>query len=213
MTRQMKYWLLTGCLAASGILTTFRAGYSTSLSIRSSGEVRHAAFLFQEQEEDKVAKAKEGTYKLINFIILAVGLGFLLRKPLSRYLQDRSQSIRKGLDEGRRALGAAEDQLKEVQEKVASFQKEVEALRMTAQAEMEVERQRLRDAARQESERIIGAAHAQIQAAVRAAKMELGVFAINQATELAARNIEAQMNDDLRSHLVARFVDTLNRTH
>lgn len=214
MTRLTRNRLLVATLIAAGTVAICRAGFSARLVPRSSTEVRRAAFLFQQQEqEERVAKAKEGTYKLINFIILVIGLGLLLRKPLSQYFQDRSRSIRKGLDEGRKALSAAQDQLKEVEEKLASLQKQVEAMRANAQAEMEAEGQRLRDIARQESERIMEAASAQIQAAVRAARMELGVFAVHQATELAARNIQDQMDDALSSRLVSRFVDTLDRTH
>jgi F-type H+-transporting ATPase subunit b len=137
-----------------------------------------------EQEEGE-AGGHELFYKFINFALLVGGLGYVLRKPLAAFFSARSASIQKSLEEGRKALEASQAQLQAVEERLRHLEAEIAAFKAAASQEMEAEGQRLRQAAAEEAEKILESARAQMETAVRAAKLELKAYAAQQAVDLA----------------------------
>jgi F-type H+-transporting ATPase subunit b len=133
-------------------------------------------------------------------------LAFVLRKPLADFFAQRSASIRKGLEEGRKALEASQAQLKTVEEKLLHLEEEIAAFKASAAREMEAERQRLKLAAAEEAEKILQSARAQTEAAVRAAKLELKSYAAAQAVELAEEIIRRRLDEAGRKKLVGDFL-------
>jgi F0F1-type ATP synthase membrane subunit b/b' len=71
---------------------------------------------------------------------------------------------------------------------------------------MEAERERLRQAAAAEAEKIRDITRAQMDVALRAAKLELRKYAVQQAIEQAEAIIRERLDDAGRSWLVGRFV-------
>jgi F-type H+-transporting ATPase subunit b len=149
-------------------------------------------------------------YRIINFVILAGGLGYVLRKPLAEFFTFRSASIQKSLDEGRKALETSRTQLRTVEEKLQHLGEEIAAFKASAESEMEAERQRLRQAAAEEAARILESARAQMEMALRGAKLELKNFAAQQSVELAADLIRARLDEPTRQRLVRQFATTLS---
>jgi F-type H+-transporting ATPase subunit b len=145
-------------------------------------------------------------FKVINFILLAGGLGYILRKPLAGFFSGRSASIRKSLEEGCKALEASQAQLQAVEEKLRHLEEEIAAFKASAAQEMEAERGRLRQAAAEEAEKILASARAQIETAVRAAKLDLKCYTAQQAFELAEELIRQRLDDASRQYLVGQFV-------
>ena len=133
-------------------------------------------------------------------------LGFVLRKPLAGFFAERSASIRKGLEEGRKALEVSQAQLKTVEEKLQHLEEEIAAFKASAAREMEAERQRLKLAAAEEAEKILQSARAQTEVAVRAAKLELKSYAAEQAVELAEEIIRRRLDEAGRKKLVSDFL-------
>jgi F-type H+-transporting ATPase subunit b len=129
-----------------------------------------------------------------------------LRKPLADLFAERSASIRKGLEEGRKALEASQAQLKTVEEKLQHLEEEIAAFRASAGREMEAERQRLKLAAADEAEKILQSARAQSEVAVRAAKLELKSYAAEQAVGLAEEIIRRRLDEAARNQLVSDFL-------
>jgi F-type H+-transporting ATPase subunit b len=68
------------------------------------------------------------TYRVMNFAVLAVGLFFILRKPLSQALRGRIQGIQAQLEELEAKKGEAEKQLAAYNEKFAGLEKEAERI-------------------------------------------------------------------------------------
>jgi len=66
------------------------------------------------------------TYRVMNFLVLAIALVFLLRKPLKQALNNRISGIQNQLDELEEKKKAAEAKLVEYDEKLASLDKEAE---------------------------------------------------------------------------------------
>ena len=160
-------------------------------------------------KEESSEPPHELLYKIINFAILAGGLGYLLRKPLAEFFSSRSASIRKDLDEGRKALEASQAQLKVVEEKLKGLEAEIAAFKATALREMEADRQRLKQAGEEEAARILESARNQTAVAVRAAKLELKRYAAQKSVTLAEELIRTRLDDSGRHRLVNQFVATI----
>lgn len=148
-------------------------------------------------------------FKIINFAILAAGLTFLLRKPLSAFFAERSASIRRSLEEGRKAREASQARLSAVQEKLQRLEEEIQAFRASAMKEMEAERERLRQSTAEEGKKILEAARAQVDTSTQAAKLELRVYAAEEALKLAERMIRERLDEPARRRLVNQFLASL----
>lgn len=171
----------------------------------SSLELRGAAVTAQPETEGEGPK-HEAIYKWINFVILAGGLAYLLRKPLAEFFAQRSATIRKSLEEGRKALEASEVQLRAVEEKLQRFEEEMAAFRAAAGREMEVERERLRQATAQEAEKMLQSVRAQMETATQQARVELKIYAAEQAVELAEKMIGERLDEASQQRLVSQFI-------
>jgi F-type H+-transporting ATPase subunit b len=174
------------------------AGHLTAVS--SCESAAWAAALEQAEE------GHENLYHWINFILLAAALFYLGRKPLGAFFAQRSESVRKALEEGRKALEASQAQLKAVEEKLRHLEQDIAAFKASAVREMEAERERLRQAAAAEAEKIRDFTRVQMDVALRAAKLELRSYAVQQAIEQAEAMIRERLDDAGRSRLFGRFV-------
>jgi F-type H+-transporting ATPase subunit b len=68
------------------------------------------------------------TFRVMNFVVLAVVLGFVLRKPLSQALSSRIKVIKAQLDDLEAQKAEAEKQLAEYNDKLAQLEKEAEKI-------------------------------------------------------------------------------------
>jgi F-type H+-transporting ATPase subunit b len=148
-------------------------------------------------------------YKTINFVILVGGLGYVLRKPMAEFFSSRSASIRKSLDEGRKALEASQAQLQAVEEKLRGLEAEIAAFKASALQEMEAERLRLQQASAEEAARILESARAQMDTALRGAKLDLKNYAVQQSVTRAEELIRTRLDEAGRRRLVTQFVAQL----
>ncbi len=68
------------------------------------------------------------TFRVMNFVVLAVALGFVLRKPLSQALSSRIKVIKAQLDDLETQKAEAEKQLAAYNDKLAQLEKEAEKI-------------------------------------------------------------------------------------
>ena len=148
-------------------------------------------------------------FKWINFAILAGGLGFVLRKPLAQFFTQRTASIQKSLDEGRKALEMTEAQLKAVEEKLKHFEEEMADFRAAALKDMDEEHARLRQSAALEASKIMESVRVQMDVASKQARLELRLYAAEQSVEMAKKMIVGQMDDSHQKLLASQFVARL----
>lgn len=164
----------------------------------------------QEERGPSDAESKrELYYKIINFALLVVGLGFVLRKPMAEFFTQRSEDIRKALDEGRSALEKSQAKLSAVEERLKHLEEEIGAFRASAEKEMQAERRRLAEETAREAEKILETARARMDSATRAAKLELKAFTARQSLQLAEQMIRARLDEAGRARLVSQFIATL----
>ncbi len=161
------------------------------------------------QEEESKSENRELIFKTINFIILAGGLGYLLRKPLSDFFKQRSGEIEKALEEGRAALAESQARLSAVEDKLKHLEEEIAAFKAAAAKEMEAETQRRRQAVAAEVEKMLETARARMDTTTRAAKLELRFFVAEEALNQAEQMISGRLDDATRRHLVNQFVAKL----
>lgn len=186
-----------------GLLGICLAGFSSPRVVWAQGSQPAA-------KEEKTEPRHELLYKTINFFILVGALGYVLRKPTAEFFSSRSSSIRKSLDEARKALEASQVELHAVEEKLRGLEAEIATFKASAEREMEAERQRIQQTLAEESARILESARAQTNTAVRAAKLELKNYTAQKAVALAGELIRTRLDDSGRKRLVTQFVAGLD---
>ncbi len=68
------------------------------------------------------------TYRVMNFSVLAIALFFLLKKPVSQFLNDRIQNIQEQLDDLEAKKSEAEKKLAEYEKKLSTLSNESEKI-------------------------------------------------------------------------------------
>lgn len=149
-------------------------------------------------------------FETINFILLAGLFVYLYRKHGRAFFNERSDSIRRSLEEGRQALERSQARLAEAEKKLAGLQDEVRALKERAEREIAEEQEKMRKAADDDARRIEEFAKARIVAATNAAKLELKDYIVDQALEQARGKIQQRMDEASRKKLVGFFLADLS---
>lgn len=200
--RKLVLGLLLACVLAS----------AATLKAASAQLVLAWAAAPEQEEHGKEAEEEkhELYYKIINFALLAMALGYVLRKPMKEFFSQRSSDIVKALEEGRAALKESQAKLAVVEEKLRHLDEEIAAFKATSEQEMQQERQRLREETAREAEKILETARARTDSAVRAAKLELKVYTAQEALRLAERMIRERLDEPARARLVSQFIRTLD---
>jgi len=122
----------------------------------------------------------------VNFGILAGVLFYFLRKPVSAYLKERSDLLRKSIDEAARARADATERLAAIEARVAMLTGEIAEMNRKMDAEADEETRRLRKAAQAEIERLRAQVQVTADQEVKKARAELR----REAAELSARAAE-----------------------
>jgi F0F1-type ATP synthase membrane subunit b/b' len=155
----------------------------------------------------------EGNLKIwewANFLILAGGLGYLIRKHAGPFYAARAAGISKDLVESERVARDAEARAAEVDRRLAGLDAEIAALRAESKKESaaEVERYAQRTAA--EIAKIGANGEQEIRAAEKAARLDLRRYAAHLAVELAEVKVRARMDAGTEDRLVAGFARDLH---
>jgi F-type H+-transporting ATPase subunit b len=140
----------------------------------------------------------------LNFITIFAAVVLLLRSRLPAFFRNRSQVIRQGLDEARKASEEARQRLSAIESRLAKFESEIATIQSIADGESRAEEERIRAAAEEEKRKIVEAAEQEITAAVSLANLDFKNYAANLAVTLAANGIHLDASTDealLRSYL------------
>jgi F-type H+-transporting ATPase subunit b len=165
----------------------------------------HAA---EEGGGDTAERAKE-IFKWINFAIVAGLLAWVFLKLTPPIFRKNAETISYAISKATAAKAEADRRLREAEEKLARLDQEVAQLRATGQREMASEAERLRAVTEKDVERVGLAAKAEIEAAERAARMELKATAANLAVDEAETLLTKELTPKVQESLVAAFVKSL----
>ncbi|HUZ45465.1 MAG TPA: ATP synthase F0 subunit B [Terriglobia bacterium] len=197
MTRMLRVMVLGLCLSGIGFV-------AAAPCFAAAPPAAQGAAANQETGSDH-----ELIFDIVNFILLVGVLVYLYRNRGRAFYNERSETIRKSLDEGRQALEASRAQLAAAEGKLAHFEDEVAALNKRAESEIARERERTRQATAEEVRKIQEAAKAHIQAATNAAKLEIKTYVVEQALSQAGSLIRERLDEESRRRMVSFFLADL----
>jgi F-type H+-transporting ATPase subunit b len=148
-------------------------------------------------------------FKWINFVLVAGGLIWLFGKVLPSKFRGNADSISSAISKATAAKAEADRQLREAEEKLAHLEQKVAQLRDDAQRDAEAEGQRIRNVTQADAQKIGVAAAAEVEAAERAARLELKAIAANLAVDGAESLLAKQLTPQGQEALVSAFVKGL----
>jgi F-type H+-transporting ATPase subunit b len=165
----------------------------------------HAA---EEGGNSATEKANE-IFKWINFVIVAAALIWAFAKKLPPWFRGNANTISSAITKATAAKEEAERQVREAESKLARLEEEIAALRATAQREAAEEGERIRALAQSDAKKVGVAAQAEIEAAERAARIELKALAASLAVDGAESLLAKQLTPAAQETLVDTFVKSL----
>jgi len=145
--------------------------------------------------------------RLLNFLILVGGLGYLLKTPLANYLARRSGEIRRNLVEAEELRARAGQQIAAIDRKLEQLPGELDALRTRGAQEIAAEEARIQAVAEAERQRLVEQTRREIDQQVRVARQALMREAADLAVGAAAERIRGELTPEGQLRLVERYAD------
>jgi F-type H+-transporting ATPase subunit b len=150
-------------------------------------------------------------WEVLNFLILAGLLGWLIVKQGGPLLTARSKEIADGLASGEIVKAEADARAAQVQAKLDKLGTEIEAMRAEAKVERDREAERIRRETQAEMARIRVQAEHEIESAGKLARREVLRAAAKMAIELAEEKVRARMSPEIQAALLQGFLSELPR--
>jgi len=169
------------------------------------------AALAQAAEEAGSAGHVMGTggFKWVHFAIVAVLAFWLFKKVLPPAFRHNADKISLAIHKAALAKAEAERQLAEATAKLASLEQEMALFRAQAKKDGAAELERLRAVTKLDAEKIRIAAKAEIEAAERAARVELKELAAKLAMDRAESLVVKELTPALQEAMLNDFVQSL----
>jgi F-type H+-transporting ATPase subunit b len=135
-------------------------------------------------------------FTVLNFLILAVLVGWFLLKTLPKTFRDRTTSIQKNLVDARAATEEASARLRSVEERLSKLDDQIAALRAQAEKDSALDQQRISASIEEDKQKIIAAAEQEIAAATALAHRQLRQYAAELAIDQAQRKLVVTAETD-----------------
>ncbi len=146
-------------------------------------------------------------YLTITFLIFAIGLVYLVRKPLSLHLMTRADTVERAIAEATKAREDAERRARDAEAKLAALDGEVKKMKADFESQGKAEADRIERAAGDMSARIAKDAEDTIGAETERAREVLRAEASKLALQLAEERIKTMLNaaddDRLKKSLIS----------
>jgi len=148
-------------------------------------------------------------FRWLNFLLVFGGGAYLLARYGGRFFRDRAGIITASIRESESERAVAEQELREVEQKVALLDQEISRMRGAATEESAAEAMRIAESGEREIGRVQQAAQAEIVAAERVARQELKALAAGLAVEQAGALVRSRMDAGKRAALFQTFLGQL----
>lgn len=146
------------------------------------------------------------TYKVMNFVVLAVALVFLLRKPVKQALGDRIQSIKDQLSELEARKTAAEAELAKYNQKFQKLDQEAETLIAQYVQQGEEAKVRILKEAETAADKLQDQARRNIEHEFKKARQELQADVLEKALAKAEEMVRDRISDGDQERLVDDYL-------
>lgn len=192
------------------VITGAAAGFAKSAEHGAGGGEHHAQVKNWWGIGSEYATSPALGLLSITFLAFVVLLVVALKKPLSIYLENRADTVRKAIDEAKRAKDAAEARARDAEAKLAALGGEVQRLKADFEAQGKAEAERLEKLAHDTAARIAKDAEDTIAAEAQRAQLTLRQEAARLALELAEERIKGAISDADEQRLQKSLMDELH---
>jgi len=151
------------------------------------------------------------TYRVMNFAVLAIGLFFLLKKPVSQFLGDRIKGIAEQLDELEEKKRAAEKKLDEYNKMIATLSSEADSIISQYKKQGEDARDKILKAAEAAAEKLEEQSRRSIEYEFKQAKLKLETEVFEKAIAKAEEKLKSKITDQDQD--VKRFSNSSNHNY
>ena len=158
------------------------------------------------------AEAPALGWMFVTFLTFVAALVFVLRKPLSLYLESRSDQVKKAIEEAKRAKESAEARARDAEQKLRALDTEIGKMRADFEAQGKLEGDRIEKLAHDAAARIQKDAEDTITAERDRAMQALRQEAAKLALELAEEKIKGALSAADDARLQKSLVDHLGST-
>jgi F-type H+-transporting ATPase subunit b len=162
-------------------------------------------------EAEKAAGTADFAGKVVNFLILFGGLGFVLYKPVRTFLENRTLEIRRSLEEAKSSRKEAEDRYEATMRRVEGLSEEIAKMKAEAEAQGNKEKARIAKQAEEEAARVLRLVRQEIDAHTQTGIREVRTFVAEMATSLARERIRKNLVPDDHSLLVDKSIERLSK--
>jgi len=149
------------------------------------------------------------TWKIVNFVVLVIGIGIVWKKFLKGMLERRSEEISKALEDAKAARAEAEKLSAEYREKLGLLETRVAGVREELKQEGRDESAKILADARAAAEAIMESAKAAAAQEVKKARLELRAEAARLAVSMAEDILKKEIKDEDQKRLVRAYLDEM----
>jgi F-type H+-transporting ATPase subunit b len=172
-----------------------------------------ASYALPQESSAQKSETEQGDpwiwWKWANFLILAGGLGYLIRKNVPPLFEKQSSEIQSALREAAKVKEDAAEYAAGIEARLANLQSEIEKLRVSARTDMAAESERIRRETEHHVQRIREQTAQEIELLTRSATAELRKYSAELALGLAEQRIRSRMNPDTQQNLAEGFLRDL----
>lgn len=135
-------------------------------------------------------------FTITNFLVLVLGVGWLMLKTLPKMFRDRSTAIQKHLVDARTATEEATSRLNSVEARLAKLDDQIAAMRAQAEKDIALDEARIKAAVEDEKKKILEAAEQEIASATVQARRQIQQYAADLAIDQAAKKLVVTAETD-----------------
>ena len=136
------------------------------------------------------------SFEVVNFVILAILVGWVMAKTLPKTFRNRNSAIQKHLVEARVATEEASLRLSGVESRLAQLDEQIAGMKAQAEKDSAADEQRIKASVEEEKQKILAAAEQEIAAAATHARRQIQQYAAELAIEQAARKLVVSAETD-----------------
>jgi F-type H+-transporting ATPase subunit b len=151
--------------------------------------------------------------QMVNFLVLLFILWKLLYKPLVAKMEERTQAIKKSLEEAQAARAETERQRQQHTAQIQAAMAEAQSIRATALKEAGEEQRRLLEGARAEAAKLVANAKAEMEQDIRRARQQLRQEVGDLAVQIAERLIKKSLREEDHHRIVQEALSRVDRVN
>jgi F-type H+-transporting ATPase subunit b len=148
-------------------------------------------------------------WKVINFIVLIIGVGFLWKKVIKGLLINRAKDIETKLAEAEVKRLEAEKLLAEYKQKESGFAALISEAEARIKKDIEFEKEKIRGEAAVMIEKLKAQARFTTEEEIKRARREIKAEAADVAMEMAMKIINREIRPDDQDRLVKTYIDKM----